>query len=182
MDSSPLPRVLLVFIPLALVTFALATPSANGDPDIFPGARLDAAEGAALATGTRIPRVLRTDQPFDIVLNYYRYKRKQGMQVIEETLAAPFERVASALERGAPAALLSSRFVQQFHRHAFGTTEVDPARAAHAWHEHARRIAGPVQRIGEGERVTIYRPYVSRRTFTVIDETVVVLHSTGGTP
>lgn len=152
----------------------------TADPDIFPGARFDPSESAALAADGRAPRVLRSDRPFDIVLNYYRFKRKQGMQVVEEPLAAPFNRIAAALDRGGSDGLRTSRLVQQFHQHVFRTTNVEPARAAQAWRELARGFGQRAQRIGEGDRVTIYRPYISRATFTLIDDTVIVLQDVGG--
>lgn len=160
---------------------AFASPaSPRSDPDIFPGAAFDAVESAALTVDRRPPRVFRTSVAFDIVVNYYRYKRKQAVNIVAEPLAAPFERIARALARGGSHTLLQSRFVQDFHRHAFGGRTVDARRAAPAWQDFARRIAGPTQRIGEGNRVTIYRPYVSRSNFAVVEDTVIILHSVGG--
>lgn len=161
--------------------FALA-PLPSTDPEIFPAATADVAETAALRFGEAAPRVFRTERPFEIVVNYYRFKRKQSVQVTAEPLAAPFERIARAFVRGPSDALTASRFVQQFHLHVFGVPHVDPTRAARAWRTHAQQLGNRTQYIGEGERVTIYRPYVSRRTFEVIDATVLVLQAPGGRP
>jgi hypothetical protein len=162
------------------ISFSALTVNTAPDPEVFPGASFDAKETAALATDNSAPRVFRTPQDFDVVVNYYRFKRKQGVNIVKEPLAAPFQRIGTVLARGGSKALLASRFVQDFHQHVFGARTVEPAKAAPAWHDFATRIAGPMQRIGEGNRVTIYRPYVSRSTFSVIEDTVIILHNTRG--
>ena len=174
------PTVPLAFGCAALAIATLTEAGARVDPDIFPGASVDAAEAAVLGAGGRAPRVLRTDRAFEIVVNYYRVRRKQAVHVVQEPLSAPFERIARALEHGPSAALLSDPLVTRFHVVTFGVARVEPARAAPAWHAQARRVGTRMQQIGEGERVTIYRPYVSRRTFRSIDQTVIVLHHLGG--
>lgn len=173
-------RALITIAVAAPLSVFAAAPSPSSDPEVFPSATADAAEAAALRSGDVAPRVFRTGAPFEIVVNYYRFKRKQSVQVTMEPLAAPFERIAHAFAGGPTEALTASRLVQQFHLHVFGVPRVDAARAARAWQRHARRLGNRTQFVGEGERVTIYRPYVSRRAFEVIDATVVVLQTPGG--
>lgn len=180
MPSAFLRATVVVLACVAGLATSASPASPRPDPDIFPGATFDAAESAALTLDGRAPRVFRTSHDFDIVVNYYRYKRKQGVNIVAEPLAAPFERIARALARGGSRALLQSRLVQDFHQHAFGARVVEAGRAVPAWQDFARRIAGPTQRIGEGNRITIYRPYVSRRNFAVVEDTVIILHSVGG--
>ena len=148
------------------------SPQAAASREVFPGAVLDAAEMAALARKGRCPAVYRTTQPFDVVVNYYRYKRKQGVHVVEVNLGERFERMARALDRGvSPASLETDFFTARFH--AFAAAQgIAPAPA---WRRYAGRFTDRVQRIGEGQRVTIYRPWISQRTFTLVDETVEVL-------
>lgn len=139
----------------------------------FPGAHCDPAETAALRQPSgRGPVVYRTAEPFGIVLNYYRFKAKQAVQVSTEDLGVRFASLAAQLERpDPPAALLAEPFVQRFAAHA----------GPGAWREFASRLAGRTQLVGEGQRVTLYRPYLSQRTFTLINETVIVLQQPGGT-
>lgn len=178
--TGSLRRALIAIAVAAPLSVFAAAPSPPTDPEVFPDATADLGEAAALRSANRTPRVFRTARPFDVVVNYYRFKRKQSVQVTVEPLAAPFSRIARAFESGPSETLIASRLVQQFHRHVFGRPNVDPARAARAWQSHAERLGTGTQFIGEGERVTIYRPYVSRRTFDVIDATVLVLQTSAG--
>jgi hypothetical protein len=162
-----------------LATATLGASARTPNPEVFPGAVLDRVETAALSDGGAV--VHRTDADFGVVLNYYRFKRKQAVHVVEENLGDRFGNIASAFERrDPPPALLLEPAVQRFHQSRFGRNDVPAARAAAAWREMARRHAGRVQRIGEGERVTLYRPYLSQRTFELIDATVIVLRTPGG--
>jgi hypothetical protein len=121
--------------------------------DIFPDATLDAGETAAFAATDPRVEVYRTTASFDGNL-----------------FAKP---------EPPPAALVADPFVRRFHAFAFGTRTPERAEAAAAWRTHARRFEGRRQRIAEGARVTIYRPYISNRTFTLVDDTVIVLRKPG---
>jgi hypothetical protein len=164
----------------AVVASTMLGASTRGaDPEVFPRATFDRTETAALAGGEAV--VYRTHSDFGIVLSYYRFKRKQAVHVVEEELDARFRNIASALERPEPPrALLLEPVVRRFHQFRFGHSDVPVKEAAAAWRELAKRHAGRVQRVGEGERVTLYRPYLSQRTFELIDETVIVLRTHGG--
>jgi hypothetical protein len=150
--------------------------------DIFPDATRDAGETAALAATDPRVEVYRTTASFDVVLNYYRFKRRQSVNVVEEDAAARFDRIGDLFAKAEPpsAALLADPFVRRFHAFAFGTRTPERAEAASAWRTHARRFDGRRQRIAEGARVTIFRPYISNRTFTLVDDTVIVLRKPGG--
>ena len=150
--------------------------------EIFPGATVDPAETAAVQTGDRRATLYRTPSDFDIVVNYYRFKRKQPVDVVEEDVGARFERLAELMTGADPApALLDDPFVRRFHQFALGTTRPDLAAASVRWRQYADRFKGVRQRIGEGTRVTIYRPYLSPRTFSLVNDTVIVLRNSGGT-
>jgi hypothetical protein len=149
--------------------------------DIYPDARLDSDETTALAGSDPRVNVYRTPSDFDIVLNYYRFKRRQSVNVVEEDPAARFARIADLLEKPEPApALLADRFVRRFHAFVFGPRTPERAEAAAAWRTHARQFDGRRQRIAEGTRVTIFHPYISNLTFRLLDDTVIVLRSSGG--
>jgi hypothetical protein len=170
----------LLLVTAGLVAQAVA--GTEGDPELFPGAVPDAREMAALAQPGGIgPRVLRTPAPFEIVLSYYRFKRKQAVHVTREQPADRLRAIASALERAdGAAALRAEPMIARFHRVRFGRVDVDPQEAARAWRAYAARLDGQVQLVGEGERVTLYRPYLSQCTFDLIDETIIILRTDGG--
>lgn len=171
---APVPTRLLVLLATWSLLPAGATGAGQpGDRERFPGARCDPAETAALRPSSGSgPVVYRTTQPFGIVLNYYRFKAKQAVQVTTEKVGTRFAGIAAQLERpDPPAALLEDPFVRRFHAHAGRT----------AWREYATRFANRTLLVGEGQRVTLYRPYLSQHTFDLIDETVIVLQQPGGT-
>ena len=174
MRMAPVPTLLLVL----LATWSLRAAGVTdverpGTRERFPGARCDQAETAALRQPSGSgPVVYRTAQPFGIVLNYYRVKTKQAVQVTTENLGTRFAGIAAQLERpDAPAALFTDPFVRRFHAHVGRT----------AWRKYAARFAGRTLLVGEGQRVTLYRPYLSQHSFALIDETVIVLQQRGGT-
>lgn len=173
-----LPALLLAVLP-ALAGDVGERPGRN---DIFPGARCDARETAALAgVEGRGPTVYRTRRPFDAVLNYYRFATRQSVQVSRERLGERFLGIARALEqRDPPRAVLTDPFVVRFNQQRARTAAMDGTAAARAWRAYARRVGGRVQLVGEGQRVTIYRPYLSQRTFALLDETVFLLGNPGG--
>ncbi|MBI2220943.1 MAG: hypothetical protein HYU53_07005 [Acidobacteria bacterium] len=85
--QAPLPAVLGILL-------LAATPPADGAsparPEVFTPATCDAAETAALRQPDGSgPSVYRTDKAFGIVLNYYRFKRKQAVAVSREDVGAP---------------------------------------------------------------------------------------------
>jgi hypothetical protein len=162
-----------------------APASAVPSIEIFPGATLDPEETAVLAdgaTGRSGIEVYRTPGDFGVVVNYYRFKRKQPVHIVQEDVGERFRRTAALLDMPtAPAALLEDPFVRRFHLYALGTATPERRTAADAWRKYAKRFEGKQQRIGEGTRVTVFRPYLSPRTFTLIDETVIVVRRSGGT-
>jgi hypothetical protein len=165
---------------LVAISAAFGAPAGRTDREVFPGATLDCAETATLAREGPVV-VYRTARPFGIVLNYYRFKRKQAVHVTVDDPAARFRNIAAALERAGPSAPVSREpLVRRFHLLRFGDAHVEPGSAVPAWREYARRYQGRMQQVGEGERVTIYRPYLSQRTFELVDETVIVLRTHGG--
>jgi hypothetical protein len=166
---------------LVAASIVLGVEAGSADPEVFPGAVPEAAETAALSPVTGPVAVFRTSQPFGIVLNYYRFKRKQAVHVTETDLGARFGNIAAAFDRpDPPHALAADPEIRRFHLRRFGRPEVPPRLAAGAWRALARRHSGRTQLAGEGERVTLYRPYVSQRTFELIDQTVIVLRRQGG--
>lgn len=150
--------------------------------EIYPGATLDRPESAVLSAGDAAVEVYRTPADFDVVVNYYRFKRKQPVHIVQEDLGRRFERLARLLDTPEPApAVLADPFVRRFHTFALGSPAPPREQAAAAWRKYAKRLKGRQQRIGEGVRVTVFRPYLSSRTFTLVDETVILLRTSGVT-
>ena len=163
----------LSFTTLTFLPLAAQEEERPSNPELFPGARCDARETAVLkGADGRGPFVYRTPRPFGVVLNFYRVAGRQVVQVTKEDIGARFAAIADQLRRPDPStALLDDPFVRRFNARA------DRA----AWRDYAARYAGREQLVGEGQRVTIYRPYLSQRTFELINETVIVLQQHGGT-
>jgi hypothetical protein len=164
---------------------ALPEPSApqgkTASIEVFPGATLDTEETASFGTGPSSVQVYRTRADFNVVVNYYRFGRKQPVHIVQENLGDRFGRLANLIDVPEPSpAVLADPFVRRFHSFALGTTKPLRQDAAAAWRKYAERFAGRQQQIGEGIRVTIFRPYLTR-TFALLDETVIVLRTPGGT-
>ncbi|HSL22924.1 MAG TPA: hypothetical protein VK886_15435 [Vicinamibacterales bacterium] len=166
--------------------FLLAEPQRSGrDARVFPGARCDPRETAALASpstpGAPDRAVYRVARPFGVVVNYYRFTAKQAVQVSREDLGARFLRIGRALA-GAhpPRALLEDPLVVRFTRRTVGSAGPASTTAVRSWRTYAGRFSGVVQQVGEGDRVTIYQPYLSQHSFALIEDTVIIIHRSGG--